>query len=176
MFDRERFKALVHYVCWKCDDPAKLGAVKLNKILWYSDTMNFVQRGSPITGARYVKQRLGPIPKAIVPLLKEMEEQGIIRVREVELYGKIKREFISLTEADSTFLSDEERSLVDQVIDVICNHHTAASISDQTHDAIWRIAATDEEMPMHSVLASSFGAITVADVSRAKERMAANAM
>jgi hypothetical protein len=27
--DREKFKALIHYICWRCQDPTKLGSVKL---------------------------------------------------------------------------------------------------------------------------------------------------
>ena len=35
--DQEKFDALVHYICARCEDPTSLGATKLNKIMWYSD-------------------------------------------------------------------------------------------------------------------------------------------
>ena len=64
--DREKFRSLVHYVCWRCaDDPAKLGRVKLNKILWLTDFTSYYETGKPMTGARYVKRQFGPVPSAI---------------------------------------------------------------------------------------------------------------
>jgi hypothetical protein len=47
-FDREKFKSLVHYVCWRCmDDPSKLGSVKLNKILGHQISGRTMSTASP---------------------------------------------------------------------------------------------------------------------------------
>ena len=35
----DKFKSAIHYVCYKADDPSVLGAIKLNKVLWYSDAI-----------------------------------------------------------------------------------------------------------------------------------------
>jgi hypothetical protein len=35
----EKFKAMVHYIVAACDDPQRLGAVRLNKICWFTDTI-----------------------------------------------------------------------------------------------------------------------------------------
>lgn len=41
-YNAEKFKALVHYICWKVEDPRQLGATKLNKILWFSDVLTYL--------------------------------------------------------------------------------------------------------------------------------------
>ena len=173
MFNQDKFKTLVHYVCWRCsDDPASLGAVKLNKILWFSDVIAFAERGAPITGARYVKQKFGPVPKALLPVLRILEWAGDLRIEEVEYYGRRKRQYVALNEPDiSTFSKDEVR-VMDEVIEAVTKGHTAASISDLTHDDIWKLAEIGEEIPLHTVLASRLGEITEEDISRARQRMA----
>lgn len=45
-FARDRLKALVQYICYQCHDPSVLGAIKLNKILWYSDVIAFARSGT----------------------------------------------------------------------------------------------------------------------------------
>ena len=147
MFDRKKFKSLVHYVCWKCQDPTKLGATKLNKVLWFADVESFVAAGQPLTGAKYVKQQFGPVPAPILPTLRALEHEAKIAIREVEYFGRPKREFFALEKPDLTMFTADEISLVDQIIEIICDHHTAGSISEATHDAIWQIAAIGEEIP-----------------------------
>ena len=57
-FNRVKFKALVHYICWRCEDPRLLGTVKLNKVLWYAERIWYFRTGQPIVGATYLKQQL----------------------------------------------------------------------------------------------------------------------
>jgi len=88
MFDREKFKSLVHYICWRCkDDPSKLGAVKLNKTLWVADFTAYYNSSHPITGARYIKREHGPVPHATLPILNELESEGALFVRDTRFHG-----------------------------------------------------------------------------------------
>jgi len=172
MPEHGKFKALVHYVCWKCsDDPSKLGAVKLNKALWFSDVLSYADRGKPITDARYVKQQFGPVPKAILPILRTLEQENALRIEEVEYYGHRKRQYVALVEPDLSVFDESEIKIINKVIDVITDGHTAASISDLTHDEIWKLAEMGEEIPLHAVLASRLGKVTENDIKRAQERM-----
>lgn len=174
MFNQDKFKDLVHYICWLSrDDPSKLGAVKLNKVLWFSEVISFAKFAKPITGARFVKQKFGPVPKAILPVLNDLQQDGLLSFMEVEYYGHRKRQFVCEADPNTDAFSDEERELVDEVAEAILNNHTAASISDLTHDAIWKLAGIGEDIPLHAVLASSLGTISDEDVANAKTRMAA---
>lgn len=85
-FDRNRFKALFHYICWQCkSNPSTLGAVKINKALWVADFTSYYRSGEPLTGTRYVKRQYGSVPSAIVPVLQELEAEGKISSQELKI-------------------------------------------------------------------------------------------
>ena len=164
----DRFKKLVHYVCWRCaDDPSKLGAVQLNKALWIADQEAFYKLGEPISKARYVKRRFGPVPSQILPVLESLQQDGILTIREAPHFGRMKREFIVNESASSDFLSPEEVSVVDEARPFVTEEHTASSISLESHDHIWHAAEDGEEIPHYTVFAKP-AAITETDREWAK--------
>lgn len=170
MSGKARFKALVHYILEKCDDPKKLGATKLNKVLWYADTFAFRSTGQTISGeTHYVKRQFGPVPKKILAAINDLKSEKKILVRETEYFGKPKREYISLESADTSKFTSEEIEIVDAVLGVICDHHTAASISDMSHDLIWEAAELGEEIPVYAVLAAQAGAPSKDDMKWADQ-------
>jgi len=167
-FNRDKFKQLVQYVCWRCDDPADLGSTKLNKVLWRSDTQSYLWNQKPITGASYVKRQFGPVPRVILPVLEELQAEGSLAIREVDYFGNAKREFFALRKPDLLAFTATEISLVDQAIEHVCKRHTARSISRETHDDIWELAAIGEEIPYETVLASRLGEVTEDDIEWAR--------
>lgn len=151
----DRFKQLVHYVCWACaDDPTKLGAVKLNKVLWLSDLNSYYHLKRPITNSRYVKRQFGPVPSRVVPVLRELELEGVLTIRSADHFGKRKKEYIVRRQAGADFLSPEEKEIVDRVIAWVTERHTAKSISNLSHDHIWKAAKDGEEIPHFTVFAN----------------------
>jgi len=175
MFDRDKFKSVVHYVCWRCsDEPSKLGSVKLNKTLWLSDLAAYYRRGRSITGARYVKRQFGPVPSAILPTLRDLENEDAIQIREAGHFGYRKKEYIARTKASLSLLSTDELSIIDQMIEFVCDQNTAASISEASHDHIWKAAEDGEEIPHYTVFAIP-EQITEDDVEWAKLQLEAAA-
>jgi hypothetical protein len=163
MMNRQKFKSLVHYVCARrCDAPETLGGVKLNKILWLSDLSAFYDLGEPITGVRYIKRKFGPVPAPIMPVLHELEAEGVLTVTEAKHYGKQKTEFVVHVPAKGDFLPPEELKIVNEVIDHVCDEHTAKSVSEASHDHIWKVAMDGEEIPLFTVFAKA-GKITDAE-------------
>ena len=155
-----KFAHLVHYVCAKCDDPKKLGATKLNKILWYADTIAYRETGKTISGEKsYIKRQHGPVPKKILLVLEQLKENEKILQRNV---GRLK-EFIPLQPADPSQFTRKEQEIIDSVIEIVCNDHTASSISELSHDMIWEAAKEGEEIPVYAVLAANPGIITKDD-------------
>jgi Protein of unknown function (DUF4065) len=57
--DMMRLEEAVLFICSTCLPEHQLGAVKLNKILYYSDMLHCAQTGRSITGATYVKRDTG---------------------------------------------------------------------------------------------------------------------
>jgi hypothetical protein len=161
--NREKFKSLVHYVCSRrCDAPETLGAVKLNKILWLAELSSFYDLGHPITNVRYIKRKFGPVPAPIVPVVRELEAEGVLTVSDSTHFGKQKKEYIVHVPATGDFLSAEELKIVNETIDHVCDEHTARSVSDASHDHIWMAAEDGEEIPHFTVFAKP-GKITDAE-------------
>jgi len=157
----DKFKALVHHIVSSCDDPSSLGATRLNKILWFCDVLSYRMHGVAMTGERYVKRQFGPVPKTILRTLKELEDEGSILVREkAGSFGRTMRQFIGLTDPEDDVFSLQELNLINALSEHICDHHSANSISDLTHDQVWKAANIGEEIPLSATLAGISGEIT----------------
>jgi Antitoxin SocA-like, Panacea domain len=169
----EKFKALVHYVCDKAgDDPSVLGAIKLNKVLWYSESINYLISGQPITGETFVKRQFGPVPKHILQAVDELVHEHKIARGRVDHFGHMKNEYIPIEEADRSLFSADEISLIDEAFEHVCLNHTAKSISDETHGIIWQLAELGEIMPLNTVFANSVGEVDENDVEWANQKLA----
>lgn len=176
-FDRDKFKALVHYVCNKAEDPSVLGSIKLNKVVWYSDSIYYKINGDSITGETYIKRQFGPVPRHIVQVIDELGKEGKVRRGKVDHFGHMKHEFISIEEPKTELFSSSEISIIDRAYEHVCLNHTAMSISEETHGIIWQLANIGEEIPLYTSFASETGEIDENDVEWAKtivaERLAA---
>jgi hypothetical protein len=153
-FDRNKFKALLHYVVWKAGDKDGFGATKLYKILWFSDARAYMLQGEPITGETYVREKFGPMPRHGLSMIDELAREGAIRVTTGEYYGKSIRHFHSTRLPDKLSLNDRQREIVEYWIKHIADEHTAASISEQSHEYAWEIASLGEEIPYHAIFAT----------------------
>lgn len=163
-FDREKFKELVHYVCSAGVDPSLLGATKLNKILWLSDLLSYLNNGRSLTGELYLKRQYGPVPGHILSVLEELEADGKVSVRKLTQYGFPKTEYISFEAPDLDWLSDAQKKLVDDVIADICHNYTAGSIRDFSHTQVYDAAKTGENIPHFAMLMVGMGEINEDDI------------
>jgi len=149
----EKLRSVVHYICHTCE-VKELGATKLNKILWYTDSFNYLSNGESITGEIYVKDNYGPVPKHIDIVIDDLEKCNCIKRGNSECHNYTKTDFHSLKDPDISLVSEEEKELIDDIARIICKKHTAASISQLTHDKIWEIAEQGEEIPLYAIFAS----------------------
>jgi hypothetical protein len=171
----KKFKELVHYICEKAEDPSVLGSIKLNKVLWYSDVINYLVTGRSITGETYVKRQHGPVPRDVLRAINELVQDGKIARGKVDHFGFIKHEYISIYAADKNAFSGSEMALIDDAFDHVCIHHTARSVSDETHNVIWEMAEMGEVIPYHAVFASMIGEVDEADMTWAEGALQAAA-
>ncbi len=167
-----KLNAAVHYVVSRCQ-PEDLGATKLNKILWFADVAYYERYGKTITGDQYVKRQFGPVPKHVPLAIRELQEDGLIISRETDYFGRPKKEFWSLREANISDFDANSIALIDKVIDWICYSHTATSISDQTHNLLWESAAMGEVIPLGAALAFRSAEITEKDIAWAYRELEA---
>ena len=153
-FDREKFKSLMHYIIAKAGDEDGFGAVKLYKILWFSDARAYMLSGEPITGETYIREKYGPLPVHAIGVINELVEEGAIRVWNDVYYNRHIRRFRSLRAPDRPRLSDDQRAIVEYWLKHIVEDHTAETISEQSHDLAWEVAQIGEALPYHAIFAS----------------------
>jgi hypothetical protein len=164
-----RLKELVHYICYKCQEPNKLGAVKLNKILWFADKITYKQTGKSISGSQYRKLQFGPVPVLIKSILDDLESENKLLIEKHEYYGSYKTKFIALENPKESIFSGEELALVDCLISEICDDHTAESISNLSHDMVWEAGCMGEEIPLTAVLITDEAILNEKDIAWAND-------
>lgn len=150
-FDRNKLKAAILHTCRK-SDARNLGAVKLHKVLYFLDMIQYAQSGSAVTGAPYRKRPYGPTCVPLLPVLREMAEEGSIEIRTTEFYGLRKMEYHAQRKEEAGVLNKAELALLDRMIDFVCNKHSAKSISEFSHKMPWELVEFGEEIPYESAL------------------------
>jgi hypothetical protein len=166
-----KFRELVHYICEKAEEPSCLGKVKLNKVLWYSDVINYLVEGRSITGETYIKRQRGPVAVHVLRAIHELVQEGRIARGKVDHFGFMKQEYISIYPSDKNAFTGAEMAIIDEAFEHVCMHHTATSVSDETHNVIWELAEMGEEIPYYTVFATSEGEIDESDIAWAQERL-----
>src|SRR5690348_1753468 len=101
-FKQEKFRELIVYVADRCADDPYFGDTKLNKILHFSDFVAYTDLGHSITGARYQKLEFGPAPTNLLPIRRDLEEEGAVRVEERPVGAKTRRVTVAQRHADTS--------------------------------------------------------------------------
>jgi Antitoxin SocA-like, Panacea domain len=152
-----RFKDAVLYIAEQLQDDPTFGSTKLNKILYFSDTDAYRELGEPITGAIYQRNRFGPTPVEYKPMIREMEGQNLITVRE-RLVVDHRQDVIRSTgefRANTEQFSEAQRRILDARIAEFRGYNNTES-SDQSHErsAGWLTYNQGEPMPYRESLIS----------------------
>lgn len=155
--NRSKLRTLAHYVIAK-SDPSRLGAIRLNKILFYIDSFAYLRDGRSLTGETYIKRQHGPVPKHILGVLGDLEHADAIVIHDHGYTGI--REFLPRNDPDVSKLTADELQLIEAVRSHICDNHSATSISLASHDAAWEAANIGEPIPHYAALATNAGEIT----------------
>lgn len=143
---KQRFRELIIYVSAQSERDPHFGAIKLNKILYYSDFRAFERFGLPLTGMRYVKQRLGPVPKALPIVRRELVEEGALRVETVPRGPYTQDRTVALRAPVLDFFTADEVALVNEVISELWSQN-GTEVSNASHDVRWAVMQINDPMP-----------------------------
>ncbi len=172
-FDREKFKEAILLLASHCP-PEELGNVKLHKMLYFADMMNFLEEGSPLTGVDYLKQKFGPTARHLTSVVDELAREGRLLVRDAEYHGFYKRDYVVTDPRAPVRLSEREQQLLKDVADFV-RGKTARQISEISHNAAWEAAELGEVIPYFTALQLVPVEVTEADRAWAKETAVAHA-
>jgi hypothetical protein len=152
-------------------EPKRLGAVKLQKILWYFDVRSFQFTGETVTGASYIKKEHGPFTHQLKSAVNSLKGRGLLHTDvDDDFYGYEKAVFIGKGNADMSAFSDREIRWLEEITEDICQSHSAASISEKSHGPIWRMAELDELIPFGATVVR-FIRPTVSDIAWAEKEL-----
>src|SRR5437764_15373763 len=96
----EKLRQLILYIAELSEGDEPFGYTKLNKLLFYCDFLAYLNFGKSITGHEYQKLENGPAPRQMVPIVRDMEERGLLKMRQESYYGKSLVRALALEEAD----------------------------------------------------------------------------
>lgn len=135
---QERLRQMILYVAARCQDAPRFGSTKLNKILWKADFDAFAARGQPVTGRNYQRLPLGPAPKEMQPLHREMVEREQVRVEKIDFGDDvIEDRTIPLVSYDLSYFTEEDLAFVEAAIKYYWDKN-ARETSDDSHGVAWQ--------------------------------------
>jgi hypothetical protein len=143
----KKLREAVLYISQRCEGDETFGATKLNKLLFYSDFLAYLNFGKSITGQAYFRLPKGPAPKRLVPVRDKMIEDGELKIKPQEYYGFPQNCPKALRRPDLSDFGGEEITLIEKVVEMHWGK-TASEISDESHGFVgWKLANEQEEIP-----------------------------
>ena len=159
---------LILYVAGKCAADRMFGAIKLNKILWWSDFLAYAQYGRPITGVEYRRLGHGPAPRQFIPVREALvANQDAVVQRQRMLGGFVQERVVPLRDPNMELFTAWQIDLVNQVIGTL-QGKSATEVSRLSHGKAWEIANDGDGIPYEAVFLSD-GHVDTFDVARTEE-------
>ncbi len=131
-FDERKFRELILYIADASRADPRFGAVKLNKVLFYSDFTAYQWLGEPITAAAYRKLNEGPAPFEMLAQRRILLDSGDVEVEYQRYFSGVQHRIVPHRPALKELFTVEELEIVDQVIQGMW-HMTALEASDFSH-------------------------------------------
>jgi len=131
-YDLEKLKNMILYLVKRLDGVLK---VKLNKLLWYCDFLYFKESSVSITGAQYVRIKLGQVPDHYELIFANMIHEGLIDKDEIPFNteeGIVGEQFSALVEPDKSLFTKKEIQVMDSIVDTF-REDTSTSIMEKSH-------------------------------------------
>jgi hypothetical protein len=136
--DDRKMKELILYLAAKSEGDPRFSSTKLNKLLFYCDFTAYRELGRSITGHSYQKLQFGPAPKAVLPILSQMQRDGDCDEVRKDYFGREQRRV-------------KELQLADQILQELWES-SASEVSDHSHGFIgWQAAEYNEVIPYETV-------------------------
>ena len=154
-FQEDKFRELILYIALRSESDRKFGAVKLNKILFYSDFNAYRESGQPITGADYQHIGEGPAPRNFLPIRRRMLAADEIKIESRPYMTKFQKRIVAKRPPDLSKFTTDEIRIVDEVISEFWELN-ATEVTDLSHEEYgWRLTDDGESIPYTAALFSA---------------------
>ncbi len=146
-----KFRELILYVARLTESDPKCGSTKLNKILFYIDFRAYDVLGYSISGQKYQKLPNGPAPRALLPVVEQLQKEGACTWASRNYYGRSLKKLVPLREPDLGVFEAAETDLSRNIVEELWPLN-ATEVSDLSHNFVgWRIVEMNEDIPYNTV-------------------------
>ncbi|MBZ5647948.1 MAG: SocA family protein [Acidobacteriia bacterium] len=154
--DDRKLAELILYISQKCANDPTFGAVKLNKILCYSDFLFYAYHGRGITNVEYQKLPYGPAPRRLKPVRNQLIKRRALALQDVVLKnGHVQKRTVNLRQPNLSLFSGDEIALVDRVIEST-EKMPSGVVSDYSHNLVgWLVVDEGETIPYDTIFFSN---------------------
>jgi hypothetical protein len=150
--NENKFRELLIFIARRSEGDPRFGAIKLNKLLFYSDFLAYLELGYPITGQPYFALENGPAPRYLVRVREQMVRSKEIAISRKATLSGVQERVLALREPDPNKFKPAEIALVTKILD-ICRGQSGTELSELSHRfAGWRLAADKETIPYEVAL------------------------
>ena len=127
-FDADKFREMVVFFTAEC----RMFRTKLNKLLFYSDFLNFKQSAMSISGAPYLAFQRGPVPEHYDWMTEDLEQRGDVQTTEWNSGDKSGEIINALRTAEISVFSESELRVL-EFVRARFSHATSRELTDLSH-------------------------------------------
>jgi len=128
-----------------------LGSIQVRKAICFADAVHNSLHKQSITGGRYIKGKLGPVPDDDgFRCLVEMVISGKIEVYEEPMGPHTKNSYYAILDPDYSIFTRSQIDIINYAAR-IAYIHTGTDLSIKTHDAVYDSIKMREEIPLDAI-------------------------
>ena len=155
MNEVKKLKELILYIAELEKDDPKFGAIKLNKILYYSDVSAYLRLGHPITEATYQHLDEGPAPLELLSARGQLIDDGAAELESRLYFSRPQERVVPLRGPDLSHYKEEEMQIVRDVVEYL-RPLNATEVSELSHrEWGWKLTDYGEEIPYQTAWLSA---------------------
>lgn len=151
----KKLQELILYIAQEGEDDPCLGAIKLNKILYYSDFNAYIELGRSITNATYQHLLEGPAPRELLPARESLEKSGAISLEPTRYFNQVQTRIVAKRPPNLAKFNEAELRIVREVMHYL-EDLNATEVSELSHrEWGWRLTEEGEDIPYRTAWLSA---------------------
>jgi uncharacterized phage-associated protein len=161
---RDRLRELILLIIERGQFDRSFGKTKLNKVVYYIDSLAFAKFGKSITGSIYEKNKYGPVPYGVERVYTQLVKNSDAAYSYDS--GNLHR-LVPQRESDVSIFSSKEVKLIEDIV-----HSVEGMSTDEivrlSHGKAWEAVDMHEPIPYEATFLSD-REYTQRDIERAHE-------
>ncbi|WP_409199653.1 Panacea domain-containing protein [Methanobrevibacter sp. DSM 116169] len=144
--NKEKLKAVLHFIISKCGCKHNVGRTVLYKLLYFSDFNFYELYETSLTGETYIRKKNGPIPQHFKEIRNDLVDENKIEEHSGKAIDYTKYFYNSLKEPNTNNLNSSEINVINDIINKLSDKN-ATEISNYSHgDMPWKVTNNEEEI------------------------------